>query len=342
MKNELIKDEKLITEIKNLILNARDNVERQINHTMLMTYWNIGRIIVEYEQGGEHRAEYGKQLIKNLSRELTQDVGRGFSMSNLFNMRAFYLNYPKFQSATGKLSWTHYCELLSVSDVNSRSFYEKECENSNWSVKELRRQIDTSLFERLLLSDGKANKEKVMELASQGITYNQPNDILKEPYVFEFLGIPENKPMLEKDLEKALIDKIEHFLLELGRGFMFVGSQQRITLGNTHYYVDMVFYNKILKAYVLIDLKMGSLRPENIGQMNMYVNYYANEVNDEGDEKPIGIILCADQSEIVAEFALGGLENQIFTSKYTYYIPDKEQLIKQVETVIRDMNETKI
>ena len=248
-------------------------------------------------------------------------------------------NYPKFQSATGKLSWTHYCELISVSDINARSFYENECQNANWSVKELRRQIDTSLFERLLLSDGKANKEKVLELASQGITYNQPNDILKDPYVFEFLAIPENKPMLEKDLEKALIDKIENFLLELGRGFMFVGSQQRITLGNTHYYVDMVFYNKILKAYVLIDLKMGALRPENIGQMNMYVNYYATEVNDEGDEKPIGIILCADNSEVVAEFALGGLENQIFASKYTYYIPNKEQLIRQVEEVIHSIKE---
>ena len=341
MNNELSTNENIVNQIKELIMTARSSMERQVNHTMLSTYWNIGKIIVEHEQGGNEKAEYGKQLIKNLSKLLTNDIGRGFSMSNLFNMRAFYLNYPKFQSPTGKLSWTHYCELISVSDINARSFYENECQNSNWSVKELRRQIDTSLFERLLLSDGKANKEKVLELASQGITYNQPNDILKDPYVFEFLAIPENKPMLEKDLEKALIDKIENFLLELGKGFMFVGSQQRITLGNTHYYVDMVFYNKILKAYVLIDLKMGSLRPENIGQMNMYVNYYANEVNDEGDESPIGIILCADNSEVVAEFALGGLENQIFASKYTYYIPNKEQLIKQVEEVIRSMNEEK-
>lgn len=175
----------------------------------------------------------------------------------------------------------------------------------------------------------------------EGITYSKPGGIFKDPYVLEFLGVPQNKPMLEKDLEKALITKIENFLLELGRGFMFVGSQQRITLGNVHYYVDMVFYNKILKAYVLIDLKMGSLKPENIGQMNMYLNYYASEVNDDGDGKPIGIILCADASEIVAEYALGGLENQIFASKYVYYIPDKDELIRQVQDVIEESRRIK-
>jgi predicted nuclease of restriction endonuclease-like (RecB) superfamily len=256
-------------------------------------------------------------------------------------MRALYLNYPIFQTVCGKLTWSHYCELLGVSDESARSFYEKEAINSNWSVRELKRQIDTSMFQRLLLSSGNANKEKVLSLAKEGITFAKPDDILKDPYVFEFLGIPEDKPILEKDLEKALIEKIEKFLLELGRGFMFVGSQQRITLGNTHYYVDIVFYNKNLKAYVLIDLKMGGLKPENVGQMNMYVNYYAAEINDEGDDKPIGIILCADAAEVVAEFALGGMENQIFASKYVYYIPDKEQLIKQVEDVIKQLNEEK-
>lgn len=340
MNNET-SNENIVTQIKDLILSARDNVEKQVNYAMLMTYWNAGKIIVENEQKGNTTAEYGKRLLQSLSKQLKKDIGKGFSVSNLQYMRRFYLEYPNQQTLSVKLSWSHYCELLSVSDLDARSFYEKEAINSNWSVRELKRQTDTSLFQRLLLSEGKANKKKVMELANQGITYNQPSDILKDPYVFEFLGIPENKPMLEKDLEKALIDKIEKFLLELGRGFMFVGSQQRITLGNIHYYVDMVFYNKILKAYVLIDLKMGSLRPENIGQMNMYVNYYANEVNDENDEKPIGIILCADRSEVVAEFALGGLENQIFASKYTYYIPEKELLIKQVEDVMRDLDEHK-
>ena len=332
-----LQNQAIISEIKQVLISARENVAKAVNNELLVAYWNIGKIIVETEQSGSEKAEYGKQLLKSLSKELTNELGKGFSRSNLQNMRLLYLNYPICQSLSGKLSFTHYCELFSVSDKNARAFYEQEALNSNWSVRELKRQVETSLFERLLLSEGNPNKEKVLSLAKQGITYAKANDILKDPYVFEFLGIPENKPMLEKDLEKALIIKIEKFLLELGRGFMFVGSQQRITLGNIHYYVDMVFYNKILKAYVLIDLKMGSLKPENIGQMNMYVNYYANEVNDEDDEKPMGIILCADTSEIVAEYALGGLENQIFASKYVYYIPNKDELIKQIQEVIKDM-----
>ena len=337
-----LQNQSVINEIKQILTEAREKVARTVNNELLLAYWNIGRVIVESEQAGSEKAEYGKQLLKSLSKELTRELGKGFSRSNLQNMRLLYLNYPICQSLSGKLSFTHYCELFSVSDKNARYFYEQEAQNSNWSVRELKRQINTSLFERLLLSDGNSNKEKVLALASQGMQYSKPSDILKDPYVFEFLGIPENKPMLEKDLEKALIVKIEKFLLELGRGFMFVGSQQRITLGNTHYYVDMVFYNKILKAYVLIDLKMGSLKPENIGQMNMYVNYYANEVNDEGDDKPIGIILCADTSEVVAEYALGGLENQIFASKYVYYIPNKEELIQQVQSVINDIGEIQV
>lgn len=337
-----LQDQNIINEIKQIISTARANVARQVNNELLLTYWNIGKIIVEYEQEGNLKADYGKKLITSLSKVLSREIGAGFSKSNLFNMRALYLSYPIFQTVSGKLTWSHYCELLSVSDKDARSFYEKEAINSNWSVRELKRQIDTSLFQRLLLSNGNANKEKVLSLAKEGITYAIPKDILKDPYVFEFLGIPEDKPILEKDLEKALIKKIENFLLELGRGFMYVGSQQRITLGNTHYYVDMVFYNKILKAYVLIDLKIGKLKPEHVGQMNMYVNYYATEVNDESDDKPIGIILCADNSSIVAEYALGGMENQIFASKYIYYIPDKEQLIKQVEDVLKDLNEENI
>lgn len=251
-------------------------------------------------------------------------------------MRAFYLIYQNCQTLSGELSWSHYCELLSISDEEKRSFYEKECKNSGWSVRELKRQIDSSLFERLLLSNGSVNKEKVLELSGEGQTISKPQDILKDPYVFEFLGIPENKPLLEKELERKLIRHIENFLLELGRGFMFVGSQQRVTINNTHYYVDMVFYNKILKAYILIDLKMGKLKPEHVGQLNAYLNYYKSEVNEIDDNEPIGIVLCTDKDEIVAEYALGGLSNQIFASRYTLYIPDKELLIKQVEKAIND------
>ncbi len=251
-------------------------------------------------------------------------------------MRRFYQSYQIQQTVSVKLSWSHYCELLTISDPDKRSFYEKETINSGWSIRELKRQISTSLYERLLLSEGKTNKETVLALAEKGIEMSTPLDIIKDPYVFEFLGVPENKPMLESDLEKALVAQIEKFLLELGRGFMFVGTQQRITLNNTHYYVDMVFYNKILRAYVLIELKTTKLTPEAAGQLNMYLNYYAAEVNDEHDNPPIGIILCTDKDSIAAEYALGGLSNNIFASRYVSYIPNKEQLIAQVEAVLNE------
>lgn len=254
-------------------------------------------------------------------------------------MRLFYLTYKKIQSVTGKLTWTHYCELLSISDADKRSFYEKEAINSGWSVREMKRQMATSLYERLLLSDGKTNKETVLALAQHGIEMSSPTDIIKDPYVFEFLGIPENKPVMESELEKALVQQIEKFLLELGRGFMFVGTQQRVTLNNTHYYVDMVFYNKPLRAYVLIELKTVKLLPEAVGQLNMYLNYYAAEVNDPDDNPPIGIILCTDKDSVGAEYALGGLSNNIFASRYTYVIPNKEELIAQVEAVLREWHE---
>ena len=327
---------KIIEEIKQIILESRHKVTYEVNKTMLNAYWNIGKIIVENEQNGNIKAEYGKQIIKDLSKELKNTLGSGFSISNLFNMRRFYIVYPKFQTVSRKLSWSHYCELLSITNEKERKFYEKECINSNWSVRELKRQLETSLFERLLLSDGKNNKEKVYKLSKEGQTLQTPNDILKEPYVFEFLGIKENKPILEKDLETKLIKHMEEFILELGKGFMFVGRQQRITIGNIHYYVDIVFYNKILKCYVLIDLKIGNMKPEYAGQMNMYLNYYNNEINDTYDNKPIGIILCKEKNDVALEYALGGLSNNLFTSTYTYYIPNKEELINEVEKVLQN------
>ena len=239
------------------------------------------------------------------------------------------------------MTWSHYCELLSISDADKRSFYEKEAINAGWSVRELRRQIESSLFERLLLSKGDANKEQVLALASKGIEIATPADIIRDPYVFEFLGLPEDKPVMESDLERALVQQIEKFLLELGRGFMFVGTQQRVTLNNTHYYVDMVFYNKILRAYVLIELKTTKLTPEAAGQINMYLNYYAAEVNDADDNPPIGIILCTEKDSVAAEYALGGLSNNIFASRYVLYMPDKEQLIAQVEAVLKKWHEKK-
>lgn len=336
MSNDLIQNnmQPVIKEIRDILEEARNNVARQVNNELIAAYWNIGRIIVDYEQTVPERADYGKQTLKELAKELTKEFGKGFSRSNLQNMRALYLAYPICQTVSGKLSWSHYCELLSISDPDKRSFYEKEAVNSSWSVRELKRQIDSSLFERLLLSRGDANKEQVFELALHGNEISVPADIIRDPYVFEFLGIPEDKPLMESDLEKALVQQIENFLLELGRGFMFVGTQQRVTINNTHYYVDMVFYNKILRAYVLIELKTTKLTPEAAGQINMYLNYYAAEVNDEDDNPPIGIILCTDKDSITAEYALGGLSNNVFASRYVLYMPNKEQLIAQVEAVL--------
>ena len=254
-------------------------------------------------------------------------------------MRRLYQTYQIQQTLSVKLSWSHYCELLLISEDDKRSFYEKECVNAGWSVRELKRQIETSLYERLLLSSGTDNKERVLELALKGNEITKPGDIIKDPYVFEFLGVPENKPILENNLERALVEHIEKFLLELGKGFMFVGTQQRITLGNEHYYVDMVFYNKILHSYVLIELKTRKLMPAAVGQLNMYLNYYAEEVNEENDNPPIGIILCTDRDFLGAEYALGGINNNIFASKYTYVIPNKEELIAQVEAVLDKMEE---
>ena len=332
-------DIEILKQIKGVIEQARRNVTASVNRELLQSYWQIGKLIADNEQATAMSDITARQFILTLSKALTNEFGRGFSRSNLFNMRAFYLNYSDVQTVSGHLSWSHYCELLAVSDKDARGFYEKECLNARWSIRELRRQIDSALFQRLLLSDGTVNKQKVLELAQKGQVIEKPEDIIKDPYVLEFLGLSDNKPQKESDLEKKLVERIEDFLLELGRGFMFVGTQQRVTLNNTHYFVDMVFYNKILKAYVLIDLKIGKFRLENAGQMNGYINYYKIEVNEPEDNPPIGIILCADKDEIVAEYALGGLENQIFASKYTYYIPNKEQLIQQIEAVMEQDNQ---
>ena len=338
--NEIV-DNVIVLQIKELIEEARQRVAAQVNTTLLSTYWQIGKIIVEDEQKHSDRAEYGKQTLKTLSKTLTRDYGRGFSRSSLQNMRLLYLEYPICQTLSGKLSWSHYCELLIISDEQKRSFYEKECENARWSVRELKRQIESSLFERLLLSNGETNKEKVLSLALKGNEIARPEDIIRDPYVFEFLGLPSDKPIMESDLEAALVAQIERFLLELGRGFMFVGTQQRVTFNNTHYYVDMVFYNKILRSYVLIELKTTKLMPEAAGQLNMYLNYYANEVNDENDNPPIGIILCTDKGNCDVQYALGGISNQIFASKYVLYMPNKEQLIAEVEKVLDTWHKTK-
>lgn len=337
MKNEIVSSS-LIFDIKKIIEESKRQVVRNVNTIMLQTYWSIGKRIVEEEQNGNNRAEYGSSLLKELSKELTKEFGKGFSRSNLQSMRNLYLNYEKSQTLSGKLSWSHYLLLLGISDINARGFYEHECENSNWSVRELERQIDSALYERLLLSKGEVNKQIVLELSQKGVTYQTPDSFIKDPMVVEFVGVPEEKPMLESDLEKALIEHIEDFLLELGRGFMFVGSQQRISISGMNYYVDMVFYNKILRSYVLIDLKINKLKPENFGQMNMYINYYKNEINDEMDQEPIGIILCADKEQEIVDMSIQGLQNNIFAAKYTTVMPNIEVLQNEVRKVVEAFN----
>ncbi len=325
---------KIIIEIEDLLQKARAHVAVEVNNTLLKTYMEIGRLIVEDINIHESEEDYQARTISILSRELTKQFGKGFSRANIWNMITFYKDYGSVQTLSERLSWSHYCELLSISDKDKRHFYEVECSKSKWSVRELRRQIASSLFERLILSNGDANKQKVLDLALKGNEILNPQDIVKDPYVFEFLGLPEDKPMMESDLEEALVRQIEKFLLELGKGFMFVGTQQRVTFGNVHYYVDMVFYNKILKSYVLIELKTIKLMPEAVGQLNMYLNYYAAEVNDVDDNPPIGLILCTDKGNVDMQYALGGLSNNIFASKYVTYMPDKDQLIAQVEAVL--------
>ncbi len=327
-------DTRLVNSIKDILLNARKNVVQRVNKELIFTYWLIGKEIVETERENNIDNQTSRQIILSLSKLLTIEIGKGFSRANLFNMRRFFLEYPDVQTVSGHLSWSHICELLVIEDKDKRSFYEKECSNALWSFRELRRQIDSSLYERLLLSKGQANKEKVLTLAQKGQEISKAEDLLKNPYVFEFLGIPENKPILERDLEKKLIRHIEDFLLELGRGYMYVGSQQRITINNTHYYVDMVFYNKIIRSYILIELKTTKLNIADGGQLNTYLNYYKTEVNDESDNPPIGIILCAEKDEITAEYILGGFENNVFASRYVTILPDKQKLIEEVESVM--------
>jgi predicted nuclease of restriction endonuclease-like (RecB) superfamily len=324
--------QKLVDSIGITIESARQRAIQAVNNELLKANWEIGKYIVEYEQHGNEKAEYGSSLLTNLSKDLKSRFGKGFSKSNIYLMRQFYLKYQIFQSVTGKLTWTHYAELLGVSDDFARGFYEKQAVNDNWSVRELKRQISSSLFERLALSQDKSG---VLKLSEKGLIISEPKDIVKDPYVLEFLQIPEEYRMTESKLEQKIIDNLQTFLLELGKGFSFVGRQYRITLDNDHYYVDLVFYHRILKCFVLIDLKTKHIKHKDIGQMNMYLNYFKSEENTEGDNPPIGIVLGADKNDILVEYAIGGISNNIFVSKYQIYLPDRkilEQKVKEIMT----------
>lgn len=332
----LVTDEKLHSlaeDITTLVVEAKSHLAQAINATLVATYWNIGKHIVEFEQQGNSKAKYGTALLSSLSKILQAKLGKGYSRPNLNNMRKFYLLYPICQTLSDKLSWSHICELITIDDDIERSFYEKECIAERWNVRSLRRQIDSALFLRLAAS---RDKEGILQLAKDGVVIQQPEDIIKSTYTLEFLGLPERKNYREHDLEQKLIDNLQTFLLELGKGFAFVGRQYPLTIGNRHYHIDLVFYHRILKCFVLIDLKKNAVRHQDIGQMNMYMGYFAKEENAVDDNPPIGIILSHIKDELLVEYATYGMDSQLFVSKYELYLPNKEELRRLVDEVMFD------
>ena len=320
----------ILNDIAQILKTARKTSYNNINKTMTQAYWLIGRRIVEEEQNGESRAIYGNNMMKNLSEKLQITFGKGFSTDNLENMRRFYLAYPisetvsrKFQVPDFQLSWSHYQVLIRISDKEERSFYEIEAAENQWSLRELKRQFDSALYLRLALS---TDKEGLKILSTEGQLMETAKNAVKDPYILEFLDLKEQNNYSENDLENELINKLEHFLLELGKGFTFVARQKRISFDEKHFYMDLVFYNRFLRCFVIIDLKIGELKHQDIGQMQMYVNYYDRYVKNDDENKTIGIILCQDKNETLVEITLPEDNEQIFASRYQTVLPSKEEL----------------
>ncbi len=332
MKNTIIIDEnqanELFNNIRLLVEQSRSKVYKTINTEMLNLYWNIGKKIVE-KQEGNSRAKYGDLLIEGISKRLTDYFGKGFSTRNLERMRNFYVCYPIATTLSSKLSWSHYVELIKIKEKNKRDFYMHECINSAWDVRELQRQRDTLLYERLIISK---DKSKIMNLSSKGHELYEGKDIIKDPFVLEFLDLKDNNSYLESDLEKSILVHLREFLLELGKGFTFVGSQVRITLDTEHFYPDLVFYNRILNCFVIIDLKIGKVTHQDIGQMQMYVNYYDRTIKKNDENKTIGILLSTDKNETIVKYTLPEDNNTIFSSEFRLTIPSEQELIDVIET----------
>ena len=331
MSNQLIKNNNdfnlFFNNIKDLVINSRNKVYQVVNIEMLNLYWNIGKSIIEIQQG-EERANYGDTILDKLSQKLTSEFGKGFSKRNLERMRKFYLLYPNWQTVSAKLSWSHYLELIKIDEEPKRNFYLNECINSSWSVRELQRQRDSLLYERLIIS---ADKEKILELSEKGQVLKSSKDLVKDPFVLEFLDIKENTNYLENDLEKNIIEHLKEFLLELGKGFSYVGNQVRLTLEEDHFYPDLVFYNRLLKCFVIIDLKVGKVSHQDIGQMQMYVNYYDRKIKQNDENKTIGILLSTNKNETVVKYTLPEDNKTIFSSEYKLHMPTEQDLIKAVE-----------
>ena len=332
--------------ILDILKNARKQAKMALNISMVYSYYEVGRAIIEEEQNGKQRAEYGKAILKELSKRLTESLGKGFSVENLKLMRRFYVVYSKDQigqkvsaqfenlpvTREGRkffLSFSHYVFLMRISNIDERHFYEIEAAHNGWGIKELERQYDSALYERLALS---RDKEGIERLSTEGQIIEKPEDLLKDPYVLEFTGLPELAKYSETDLETKIIDHLQEFLLELGRGFTFVGRQVRFTFEDEHYRVDLVFFNRLLRCFVLFDLKIGRLKHQDIGQMQMYVNYYDRKVKLKDENPTIGILLCKNKNDAVVEMTLPEDNSQIFASKYLTVLPSKEELKKLMES----------
>lgn len=318
-----------VEQIKQLLRAAQQNAARTVNHLMVQTYFELGKRIVEYEQEGKESAGYGEYILERLSQELSTEFGKGYSKRNLELIRKFYLTYKIAKTPFSQsLNWSHYLLLMRISNEEERSFYEIETVENNWSFREMSRQINSSLFERLHLSK---NKEGVRKLAAEGQVVEKAADLIRDPYVLEFLNLPEHTAYSETDLESAIINKLEHFLLELGKGFTFVGRQVRFTFDEEHFRIDLVFYNRLLKCFVLIDLKIGKLKHQDLGQMQMYVNYYDRFVKLDDENKTIGIILCKNKKDTLVEITLPEDNQQIFASRYELILPSKAELKQLME-----------
>jgi len=348
VKKNLVRQNPLYERIRDIIEKSRGRALYAVNAEMVRAYWFIGKEIVEEEQKGKRRAEYGIKLLENLSIYLTEQFGPGFTVANIKNMRQFYLTYPKryalrsefeknhalrdksriLHAVRSELTWTHYRLLMRVENPQARSFYEIECTKNHWSTRELERQINSLLFERLVLSK---DKKDLLRLAKKGQEIQKADDLIKDPYVLEFVGLKEEPYLRETNLENALIEHLREFILELGKGFSFVARQKRITIGDDHFYIDLVFYNRLIRCFVLIDLKVGKLLHQDLGQMQMYVNYYDREMKDKGENPPIGIVLCTDKNEAVVRYTLPKGEKRIFASKYKLYLPTKEELMAELK-----------
>lgn len=312
---------------------SRKKAVRAVYNINLIAYWEIGKYIIEFEQQGNERASYGTYLFDRLSRDLSLRYGKGFGRSNLIYIRKLYLEFPISGTLSHQLGWSHYYELLKIDNELERSFYIKQAEKENWGVRELKRQMKSALFHRLALSK---DKKGILTLSQEGQIIEKPEDLIRDPMVLEFLKLPTAERLLESDLEQRLIENLQTFLLELGKGFAFIGRQYRLPIAGRTYRVDLVFYHRILKCFVLIDLKRGEVNHQDVGQMNLYLNYFKKEENVENDNEPIGIILGAYQDQVFVEYALSSIQNSIFVSQYQLYLPDRNQLENELRKLLAD------